>query len=282
VLFRSDRASFADFVNACIVCLDRTRLHDGPRASNTDAAPVFVVGMPRSGTTLAEQILAGHNATFGAGERTELALAFTRAGGARETAAAVAQVAALDRSALDVIASRYLSAMHALAPRAERIIDKMPGNFRLMGFARLLFPAARFIHCIRDPRDIGFSIFSLRFFGYHPYAHDLRDLGFYIAQHNRLMEHWCSCLPNEVLRIHLHDWIRDLSGTLARVLTFLELPYDANCERFFELDRDVLTASRDQVRQPINRLGLGRWRDYEAELEPLIGELQAHGVLTRR
>jgi tetratricopeptide (TPR) repeat protein len=275
------RAGFAEFVDATIGCFDRARLHSGPRADNADPAPVFIVGMPRSGTTLAEQILAGHHAIYGAGERTNLGLAFTRAGGARETAAAVARVAALGCSELDAMATNYLAEMHALAPGAARIVDKMPGNFRLLGFASLLFPSARFIHCVRDPRDIGFSIFSLRFFGYHPYAHDLGDLGFYIAQHHRLMEHWLQSLPIKPIRIHLHDWIRDLKGTLARVLAYLELPYDVRCEQFFELDREVRTASRDQVRRPINRLGLGRWRDYETELRPLIDELQTQGVLPR-
>jgi hypothetical protein len=115
--------------------------------------------------------------------------------------------------------------------------------------------------------------------GHHPYAHDLRDLGFYIGRHHRLMAHWTEASPVPILRVHLHDWIRDLKGTLARVLDFLDLPYDAACERFHESDREVRTASRDQVRRPVNRLGLGRWRDYAVELTPLIEELQKAGVL---
>jgi tetratricopeptide (TPR) repeat protein len=272
------REAFARFVDASVERFDRARLHDGPRAKNADPAPVFVVGMPRSGTTLCEQVLAAHRDVFGAGERTELAAAFQRLGGARESAEAVARVSALGADALDAAAESYLAALHALGPEA-RVVDKMPGNFRLLGFASLLFPAARAIHCVRDPRDVGFSIFSRRFMGHHPYAHDLRDLGFYIGQHHRLTAHWAAAAPIPILRVHLHDWIRDFKGTLTRILDFIELPYDPACERFHESEREVRTASRDQVRRPVNRLGLGRWRDYASELAPLIEELQAAGLL---
>ncbi|MBS0639342.1 MAG: sulfotransferase [Proteobacteria bacterium] len=274
-----DRETYAAFVDASIAQFNAARLHDGPRAANSDPAPVFVVGMPRSGTTLAEQILAGHHAVFGAGERGALAASFARLSGAVDTADAVACVVRQDASALTAEADRYLQDLHALAPGTARIVDKMPGNFRMLGLVALLMPQARIIHCVRDPRDIGFSIFSRRFLGHHPYAHDLRDLGWYIAQHHRLMAHWSAVLPNPILRLHLHDWMEDLPGTLARLLEFLGLDYDAKCERFFELDREVRTASRAQVRRPMNRAGLGRWRAYAGHLLPMIEELIAGGAL---
>jgi Flp pilus assembly protein TadD len=276
------RQEFADFADAMIARFDAERLHTGPHSGNEDPAPIFIVGMPRSGTTLTEQILAGHHAIFGAGERTALATSFARLGGAGESGAAAGRVAACSQPALQAEAVRYLHEMHALAPAAARIVDKMPGNFRLLGLVGLLFPKARIIHCVRDPRDIGFSIFSRRFMGHHAYAHDLRDLGWYIARQHRLMAHWSVSLPNPILRVHLHDWMADLPGTLARVLDFLGLDYDANCERFFELDREVRTASRAQVRRPVNRAGLGRWRAYADHLMPLIDELIAGGVLATR
>ena len=276
------RDEFAAFVDATIEQLDARRLRDGVRAGNEDQTPVFIVGMPRSGTTLTEQILAGHHAVFGAGERTALSVSFARLGGAWESAEAVERVASCGGTVLAQEATRYLGEMHALAADAARIVDKMPGNFRLLGLVALLLPGARIIHCVRDPRDIGFSIYSRRFLGYHPYAHDLRDLGWYIAQHHRLMAHWAAALPNQILRVHLHDWMADLPGTLARVLDFLGLDYDATCERFFELDREVRTASSTQVRRPVNRAGLGRWRAYADQLLPMIEELVAGGALTPR
>ena len=268
------REAHRDFFDAMIAHLDRSRLTEGPRAQNRDPAPVFIVGMPRSGTTLAEQIIGAHPRAFGAGERPALGRIFAALGG-RDTPDAVARIAALDRPTLDAAAEKYLAELHALAPDAARIVDKMPGNFAYLGLAALMLPGARIIHCTRDPRDIGLSIFTFRFFGYHPYAHDLADLGWYIAEHKRLMAHWQTALPNPLLTVQLKDWVDDFDGTLRRVLAFLDLPYDPACERFYESDSRVRTVSRSQVRQPINARGIGRWRTYEKELEPLIAELDA-------
>lgn len=270
------RAAHRAFVDAMIAQLNRARLTDGPRAQNTDPGPIFIVGMPRSGTTLAEQIIAAHPQAFGAGERGALHQVFRALGG--ETPQGVASVAALDAAPLDANAARYLAELHGLAPRAARIVDKMPGNFAYLGLVGLMLPGARVIHCTRDPRDIGLSIFTYRFFGYHPYAHDLGDLGWYIAEHERLMAHWRTALPNPILTVQLKDWVDDFTGTLRRVLDFLDLPYDPACERFYERDSRVRTVSRSQVRQPVNARGLGRWREYESHLRPLIAALAENGV----
>jgi hypothetical protein len=266
------------FVDALIARFDRARLADGPRAQNRDQAPVFIVGMPRSGTTLAEQIIAAHPRAHGAGERAALGRAFAALGGG-DAPDAVARIAALDAPALDAAAEKYLAELRALAPGAERIIDKMPGNFAYLGLVALMLPGARIIHCARDPRDIGLSIFTFRFFGYHPYAHELADLGWYIGEHERLMRHWRDVLPNPLLTVQLKDWVEDFSGTLRRVLEFLDLPYDAACERFYEQDTRVRTVSRSQVRQPVNARGIGRWRAYENHLQPLIAALAEGGAL---
>jgi tetratricopeptide (TPR) repeat protein len=266
------------FVDTTIARFDQARLNAGPRAGNRDPVPVFIVGMPRSGTTLCEQIVGAHGDVHGAGERVALSRAFAALGGGDDDAAAVHRVAGLDAAALDTTAAAYLAELHALAPGKARIIDKMPGNFNYLGLVALMLPGARIIYCARDPRDIGLSIFTFRFYGYHPYAHDLADLGWYIAQHDRLMAHWRAVLPNPLLTLRLEDWVADFTGTLRRVLDFLDLPYDPACERFYEQDRRVRTASRAQVRQPVNASGLGRWRPYERHLQPLIAELAAAGI----
>ena len=271
------RAQTRAFFDAQIAAFSHARLHRGRRAKNRDPAPVFIVGMPRSGTTLCEQIIAAHPQAFGAGERPALSRAYAALGGAE----GAARIAALDRKTLDRAANTYLAELHALAPEAARIVDKMPGNFNYLGLAALSLPGARIIHCVRDPRDIGFSIFAFRFYGYHPYAHDLADLGWYIGEHNRLMAHWQKALPNPILTVELKDWVVDFAGTLRRVLEFLELPYDPACERFYERDSPVRTVSRSQVRQPVNARGLGRWRPYEQELQPLIGELERAGTISQ-
>jgi Flp pilus assembly protein TadD len=271
------RDDYRAFVDASIEAFGAARFADRARADNADPAPVFIVGMPRSGTTLAEQILAAHRDVHGAGERNALGHAFAALGGDYETADAVRAVAAHDAPALDRTAAAYLAQLHALALGKKRIVDKMPGNFRHLGLIGLLLPGAKIIHCVRDPRDIGLSIYTFRFYGHHAYAHDLADLGWYIGEHDRLMAHWRAALPNPILTLALRDWVEDFHGTLARVLAFLDLPPDPACERFYESDSRVRTVSRAQVKQPVNARGLGRWRPYAKELEPLIAELRLAG-----
>jgi tetratricopeptide (TPR) repeat protein len=263
---------------AIIAAFDAERLNTGPRATDTDETPVFVVGMPRSGTTLVEQILAAHPDIHGAGERPALVQSLVRLGRG-DGPAAIRRIAALDEKALDAEAERYLRELHAIAPAAKRIVDKMPGNYRHLGVAGLMLPGARIIACERDPRDIGLSIFTFRFYGMHPYAHDLGDLGWAIAQQRRLMAHWHAALPNPIITVRLNDWVDDFAGTLHRVLDFLDLPYDAACETFYQTDRRVRTVSRTQVRQPVNARGIGRWRAYEPQLAPLIAALRDNGAL---
>ena len=267
------RANHKAFIDASIDAFPAERFASGARAANADPTPVFIVGMPRSGTTLCEQILAAHRDAFGAGERTALGRLFHRLGGG-EGPEAVRRIAALNGSELDAAASEYLAQMKALAPGAKRIIDKMPANYLYLGLVALMFPRARIIHCERDPRDIGLSIFTFRFHGHHAYAHDLADLGWTIGEQMRLMDHWKTILPGAILPVRLADWVDDFAATLARVLDHIGLPDDTNCLRFHEAESRVRTVSRAQVRQPVNARGLGRWRAYEAQLAPLIGELE--------
>jgi Tfp pilus assembly protein PilF len=269
------------FVDANIATFDRARFASGPRARNHDLAPVFIVGMPRSGTTLVEQTLDAHRDCHGAGERSALMHSFATLGGSIDGAAAAQRVGACDAATLDATASRYLDALRALAPGQSRIVDKMPGNFNYLGLAGLMLPGARIIHCARDPRDIGLSIFTFRFHGVHAYAHDLGDLGWYIGEHDRLMAHWKAVLPNSILTVNLSDWVEDFAGTLARVLGHLDLPHDPACERFYEHEGRVRTVSRAQVREPVNARGLGRWRPYANELAPMIAELDRAGAAPR-
>jgi tetratricopeptide (TPR) repeat protein len=273
-----DRARFTAFIDASMAHFSNQRLRNGPRASNADPRPVFIVGMPRSGTTLTEQILAAHRDVAACGERTALAEMVASLGGATETTVAVQRIARLDGAQLDHAAQAYLADLRSAAPDAKRVVDKMPGNFRHLGLVALMLPGARIIHCERDPRDIGLSIFTHRFYGAHPYAHDLTDLGWYIAQQCRLMAHWHAALPMPIMTVRLRDWVDDFPATLQRVLAFLELPYDSSCERFYEFERRVRTVSRAQVREPINARGLGRWRRYAAQLIPLTKALEAQGI----
>jgi tetratricopeptide (TPR) repeat protein len=264
--------------DAAIANFTPERYARGPRPGNAEPAPVFIVGMPRSGTTLAEQIIGAHPQAHAAGERSALGRLAWRLGGG-ETPESAARIAALDRATLDAEAQTYPQELRALAPDKARIVDKMPANFQYVWLIAVLFPGARIIHCVRDPRDIGYSIFTFRFYGAHGYAHDLADLGWMIGEQVRVMKHWQAALPLPILTLRLDDWIADFDATLSRVLGFLDLPPDPACAHFHESDSRVRTVSRSQVRQPINARGLGRWRRNAQGLAPLIAELERAGAL---
>ena len=267
------RAGHIEMVDRIIETFDRRRLVEGVRASVSDPAPVFIVGLPRTGTTLTEHILSAHPAIHGAGERLTVRETLAGLTGTRNANEATTRAAALDRPVLDDAARDYLAALHAVSPASARVLDKMPDNVFQLGFIATLLPGARVICCRRDLRDVGISIFQRRFLGHHPYAHDLGDLGFYMAQHERLLRHWRDTLTLPLLDVDHADWIGNFDATLRRTLDFLELPYDPACERFFEQNRQVDTASREQVSQPINALGVGRWQPYAAQFAPMMLEL---------
>lgn len=266
------RARHAEMVDGIIETFDRQRLADGAHASVSDPTPVFIVGLPRTGTSLTEHILSAHPAIHGAGERLAVRETLVKLTGTRDANEATTRAGALDRPVLDDAARDYLAALHAVSPASARVLDKMPDNVFQLGFIAKLLPGARIICCTRDLRDVGISIFQRRFLGYHPYAHDLGDLGFYMAQHERLLRHWHDTLTLPLLDVDHADWIDDFDTTLRRTLDFLELPYDPACERYFEQTRQVDTASREQVGQPINARGVGRWRRYAAQLAPMMLE----------
>ena len=266
------RENFTAFVNASIGMFARVAPH--PEQSAGAENPVFIVGLPRSGTTLTEHVLAAHAQVHGAGERKAVHELITALAGPPLQARSVRTLAALSAAALDAARRGFLAALAAEAPGARYVIDKMPANALHLGFLAGLLPDAKFILTRRDLRDTGLSIFQHRFFGYHPYAHDLGDLGFYMREHERLITHWRHVLAGRLIEVALDDWVSDFPGTLARLERFLGLPHDPACESFHQSRRHVRTASAAQVRQPINASGIGRWRAYRENLAPMIAALE--------
>ncbi len=258
---------------AVMGAFDRSRMTCDRKADNADPSPVFIVGLPRTGTTLVEQILSSHPMVHGAGERLAVREALQSLVGTSDAAKAAVRAAGLETPRLTSAANTFLHALHSEAPDARYVLDKMPDNVNQLGFIATLLPAARVICCTRDLRDVGISIFQQRFLGYHPYAHDLADLGWYMARHRRLLEHWRAVLPIRMLELDHAEWIADADATLSRMLAFLDLPWDDRCKRFFEQTRIVRTASAMQVREPINSRGVGRWRPFEEQLTPMLREL---------
>ncbi len=236
--------------------------------------PVFVVGMPRSGTTLVEQILASHPRVHGAGELRHLSLLAHRLPALIDSGAPYpAAVADMTAEQSRGLARSYLERLARNAGDARRVVDKLPSNFLRLGLVAMLLPAARVIHCRRDALDTCLSCFCQNFRGELPYTHDLADLGRYYRQYERLMAYWRKVLPLEILDVRYESLVTDLEGEARRMIAFLGLEWDDACLRFHENRGPVRTASFWQVRRPVHTGSIGRWRRFERHLEPLRGAL---------
>ena len=243
--------------------------------------PVFVVGMPRSGTTLVEQVLASHPSVFGAGERTDLSRLL--AGWQRFGPAPFPQAFwTVPASALRQLGSDYVAAMQGLGGDAERIVDKLPANFAFAGLIRLILPNAKIIHVSRDPVDTCLSCFSKLFAGEQPFSYELGELGRYHHAYHRLMAHWRTVLPAEcMLDAVYEDIVADFENQARRIIAHCGLPWDPACLEFHKGSRPVHTASLVQVRQPIYRSSVGRWRPAAAYLQPLLDGLAGKATAGR-
>jgi tetratricopeptide (TPR) repeat protein len=235
-------------------------------------APVFIVGMPRSGTTLIEQILASHRQVFGAGEIRVLANIAERISGPKGAMFPEA-VSTMSGEDLRQIGQQYVNAVRRFAPEAARITDKMPGNFALAGLIHLALPGARIIHVRRDARDTALSCFSILFARGQEFTYDLAELGRYCAAYRRLMDHWHDVMPGAMLDVHYEDVVADLEVQARRIIAYCGLEWDDRCLEFYRTERSVRTASANQVRQPIYRSAVGRWRAHEERLRPLLQAL---------
>jgi tetratricopeptide (TPR) repeat protein len=219
--------------------------------------PVFVVGMPRSGSSLIEQILASHPEIHGGGELMQLRAEFENPAG---TAPSIAQA--------------VVARLRRLAPRARRIVDKDLVNFHHLGVIHRTFPRARIIHCRRDPLDTCFSAYTKLFVGNLGFTYDLRELGLYYRDYHALMAHWRRELPGEVLlEVDYESLVAEPERTSRRLLDFVGLAWHDDCARFFDNNRPVRTASLIDVRRPVYRSSVGRAHVWQSELEPLIAAL---------
>ncbi len=236
--------------------------------------PVFIVGFPRSGTTLAEQILASHPEVHGAGELGYLGQIAAGMGAGGQPFPEC--LAALEGAELRRCGEAYVQRLKALAPQARRITDKLPDNYMFIGLIRLILPRARIIHLSRDPLDTCLSCFSQHFTAEINYAYDLTELGRYHRMYLDLMEHWRRVLPpGAMLEVRYEELVGDIEGQARRMLDYCGLAWDPRCVAFHENRRRIRTASVDQVRRPLYRSSVQRWRRYEARLRPLMEALAA-------
>ncbi|WP_092784480.1 tetratricopeptide repeat-containing sulfotransferase family protein [Rhodospira trueperi] len=242
--------------------------------------PVFIVGMPRSGTSLVEQMIASHPDVVGAGE---LGVWPALQAGLPDYPDAVPD---LSREAVADAAGRVLDTLDIAAhragkPGALRVSDKLPDNAMRLGLIALTFPKARIIVCRRDPLDTAVSLFQQNFADGVPYANGLESIAQALVQHDRIMAHWRLVLPAWTMTVDYEALVNDLEGEGRRLIDFLGLPWDEAVLRFHETERSVYTASKWQVRQPVFTGSVGRWRRYAEQLAPVRAILEAHGLLDR-
>jgi Flp pilus assembly protein TadD len=239
------------------------------------AEPVFVIGMPRSGTTLVEQILASHPEVFGAGEiKTFEQTLDAMRGAAPDLPPFPELVSSLSGEALGSLGAAYAARIKTLAPQASRIVNKMPANFLFAGLIRLALPKARIIHIRRDPLDTCFSLFSTRFVEGQAHSYDLAELGRYYRNYARLIEHWREVMPGNMLELDYEELVADFETQARRIIAHCGLSWQAGCLEFHKTRRMLRTASSVQARQPLYRSAIGRWRNYATELRPLIEAIE--------
>ena len=239
-------------------------------AGNPTELPVFVVGMPRSGTTLIEQILASHPQVHGGGEPNHIENLARAMGGPGYGAVG----GSWSPARIAEFAERYLALMPPPAASVRRHVDKMPSNFLHAGLIHLTMPKARIIHARRDPVDTCLSCYSKLFATGQEFSYDLAELGRYYRSYERLMAHWRAVLPRDrFIEIDYETLVPDFETEVRRLLAFCGLRWDDVCLRFYETRRTIRTASKMQVRQPLYGSSIGRWKSFAAELVPLIEAL---------
>jgi len=260
-----DRAQQTRRVDQLIHDYSRAGFAGTISAGSRSERPLFIIGMPRSGTTLAEQILASHPAVFGAGEL----IFWSEASATLERSSARIDL-------LAGMADSYLQQLQRLSATAQRVVDKMPTNFLNLGLIHSALPAARIIHMQRHPIDTCLSIYFQHFSIIHTFAADFEDLAHYYQEYRRLMCHWRAALPpGAILDVPYEGLIEDLEFWSRRMVEFAGLAWDPRCLEFHRTARTVTTSSRWQVRQKLSTAARGRWRHYEPFLGPLRALLEA-------
>jgi tetratricopeptide (TPR) repeat protein len=237
-----------------------------------DADPIFIVGLPRSGSTLLEQILASHSAVEGTQELAEIqriVLALQGRDPDLDDPRYPRVLADMPPGEFAALGAQYLEETRVYRTGKPYFIDKMPNNFRHLGLIHLMLPRAKIIDARREPMACCFSNFKQLFANGQEFTYSLGDIARYYRTYLELMAHWDAVLPGRVLRVHHEDVVADLEGSVRRLLNFCGLAFEAGCVEFHQTARSVRTASSEQVRQPIFREGLDQWRHFEPWLAPL-------------
>ncbi len=273
-IHKFDPEAHKDWVSQHIYTFDENFFSQRADWGQPSALPILIVGMPRSGTSLMEQIIASHPQVHGGGEMATLGEAVKEVSGEGTLALGFHQgVLSLDQVATADLARRYLKALTNVAGGKSRLTDKLPGNFLNLGLAALLVPGIKVIHCRRHPLDVCLSIYFQSLGFGNDYACDLRHIAAYYREYVRLMTHWRRVLPGEFLELDYEVLVADLDAGSKQLIAHCGLPWDERCLRFYENKRVVQTLSQWQVRQPVYTRSVERWKNYEGFLDELKHEL---------
>ena len=256
---------------------------------NKGGNQIFILGMPRSGSTLVDQIISSHPLVTSVGEAPfytksipvmldERMATFSRVPGAAITKKLIDECS---RELLEKIGDNYLEKVAPYTKEQKIVVDKMLFNFIWIGLIRLTLPDAKIIHCVRDPIDIGLSIWQLLFTDDMPWAYDQNDIGRYYLAYNKLMDYWRELFPGEFFDNHYEDMVADQEGQSRRVIEFCGLPWHDDCLRFYENKRRVKTASVTQVRKPMYSDSVKKWKKYEKHLTRLVDTVEGRLVVPR-
>jgi len=268
-----DPGAYAGYVDEIITTFTQEFLRGAPHAQDAADHLIFIVGMPRSGTTLIEQILDSHPQVHGCGELPDVGVLANRLPDSQGAIHKYPRgVVFLNEETCTGLAREYLQRVESLSGGAGFVTDKMPQNFQFLGLIALLFPGAKVIHSLRDPMDTCLSCYFQNFRFQDTilgFSTDLENLGYYYKQYQRLMAHWRATLANPMLDVNYEELVADQETITRRMLEFCGLPWDDRCLRFYKSGRAATTASYNQVRQPMYRKSVQRWKHYEQYLEPL-------------
>lgn len=229
-------------------------------------SPIFIVGMPRSGTTLVEQILASHPQVHGAGEINHFKQVIFSSASQTTTANLADYILGLDQDDIERFGNEYLRRIEPYLQTNNYVTNKLPSNFLYIGMIRLIFPEAKVIHCIRDPIATCLSCYKILFAGMHRYAYDLQELGSYYLAYRDLMAHWQTVLPGFIHVNQYESLIADQENQTRKLLDFCGLSWDERCLHFYQTARPVKTASFEQVRRPVYTTAIAFWKNYEKHL----------------
>jgi tetratricopeptide (TPR) repeat protein len=258
---------------------DLLRRNNIPDSYRPSVEPVFIIGMPRSGTSLIEQIIASHPHVFGGGERQEIPSLARRLPFMPGVSGEYPEcLESLTPELAGQILESYDRFALGLPPGTTLLTDKLPENFQHLVFIRMLFPDARIIHCVRNAMDTCLSIYFQQFTGFHDYAYNLTDLGQHYRGYRRLMRHYRDVVKLSMFEVPYEELVNDMETWTRRIIDYCGLEWNDTCLRYYESDRLTRTASYQQVRQPIYTSSIGRWKNYEKHLQPLIDALnnQSH------